>query len=156
MIERGNPEPLHRVDEVHGEPRHDRGRDDAAQDRPHVPQRDVAPPVAVEAEEDEDAELDGDDEIDRLLEEPLVPHGDAGIEAQPEGEVPGDSDQACVDRELPQLAPRRKPHAAAFPWTACSTHSTTVFCVPGPIPAHIGKARFSAAACSVTGSEPGA
>ena len=62
-------EAVHRLDEVDGQVRDQAGDDDAAGGRPHVPDRDVAPPAVVEAEGDEDDELDPDDEPDRPVEQ---------------------------------------------------------------------------------------
>ena len=51
--------------EVEDEVDEQRRDGDAARDAPHVPRGDVAPPAVVEAEGDEDDELDADDERDR-------------------------------------------------------------------------------------------
>ncbi len=150
-----HPESGNGIDEIDRK-RGDQARDDdAPEHRPHVADRHVAPPVAVEPEEDEDRQLEGNDDVDRLLEQPAVGRRDPVVEAQPVGQVPGAGDQARVHRHLPQLAAGAEPHAA-LSRTARSTHSATVFCTSAPIPAQSGKARFSRAAFSVSGSEPGA
>ena len=125
---------------------------DAAHRRPHVADRDVPPPAVVEAEEHEHDELDRHDDEDRAAEERVVVARHALVEAQLEGEVPRECDQAPVGDELPDPVSiywDQARTAAASRMTA-----TTRSCVSAGMPAHIGRARFSAAAFSVSGSEP--
>src|SRR5262249_10292241 len=126
---------------------------DAADDPPHVPRRDVAPPVVVEAEEDEDDELDRDDDQDRPLEQRLVEDWDAAVEAELEGEVPGCCDERRVGAELPDAGSGRN-HEVIFALAAVFTASTTRSCTSAGMPGQSGTAKFSAEARSVSGSDP--
>ena len=145
------------IGEVDDDRRDEAGDGHAARGAPHVAGRDVAPPAVVEAEEDEDRDLDQDHDPDRLVEERLVVGRDVRVEAQPEREVPGDSAQAGVDGELPEAMPveRQVLQRAAPTATLSRTTLATRSWVASSIPAHIGRARFSRAARSVSGSDPG-
>jgi hypothetical protein len=90
------------MSEVDGEVGDDaRGRD-AARRTPHVASGDVTPPPVVEAERDEDRELDRDDDEDRVDHQTVVRIRHALVEAQPEREPPGDRDQRRVREQLPE------------------------------------------------------
>ncbi len=144
---------LVRGNEVDDEARDEACHGDAAHRRPHVARRDVAPPAVVEAEEDEDAELDDDHDRQRAPQERLVVGRDLRrVEAQAEREVPRHGDEDCVGGELPQAV--AVDHRAAPTCTAARTVSTTRVCVSASIPAQSGNARFSRAARSVSGSDP--
>ncbi len=146
------------VEEAEHEEQDEARCDDSARGAPHVPRRDVAPPAVVEAGEREDAELDHRDEReDRPGDVVLVVDGQVGVEAEPEGEEPGDDDDREVRRQLRQPVPvDRRSHARADATpTASRTVETTRSCTSASIPPHSGSARFSAAALSVSGSEPG-
>ena len=131
-----------RVDQPDGELRDDARDGDAADDRPHVLDRDVAPPVAVEPEEDEDEQSDRDDDRERLRHQVLVEDRDAAVEAEPEGEVPGGRQQARVGDDLPDAIPADELHRVTPTAAAESTRSTTCCCCSTEMPAHIGSARF--------------
>ena len=154
------PRRVGRREEVDDEARRQRRDGHALERAPHVSRRDVAPPAVVEAEEREDDELDRDHEEDRPpADEPLVEGRDApeGVEAKLEGEQPGDRDQHAVGGELPDpVAVHRAPHRTASSDTASLTAATTCSCTSAPIPAHIGSARFSRDARSVSGKSPSA
>ena len=146
------------VEEAEDEEGDEARREHAARCSPHVPRRDVAPPAVVEAEEREDAELDRRDERqDRPGDVELVVDRQVGVEAEPEGEEPGGDDDREVRRELRQpVAVDGRPHARADATpTASRTVATTRSCTSASIPPQSGSARFSAAAFSVSGSEPG-
>ena len=74
----------------------------AAGRAPHVARGDVAPPPVVEAERDEDCELDRDDDEDRVDHQSVVRAGHALVEAKPEREPPGDRDQHGIREQLPE------------------------------------------------------
>ena len=134
----------------------DHGNGPAAQDAPHVLRRDVPPPAVVEAEGDEDRQHDPDHEDDDVpLQVAVVVDGPVGVEADVPGEHPGGGDERRVDGDLPQTMPvdGRAHDYAGTPATE-RTASTTRSCCSESIPPHIGSARFSAAARSVSGSEP--
>ncbi len=61
-----------------------------------------AAPAVVEAECDEDRELDRDDDEDGVDHQAVVGAGHALVEAQPEREPPGDRDQRAVREQLPE------------------------------------------------------
>ena len=88
-------------EEEQGRDQHDRGHHDRLHDRLHVLLVDEAPELRVEAEEREDHDLHRHDEDDRVLEEVLVAVRDPLVEAQDEGEVVGQRDQAHVHPDLP-------------------------------------------------------
>ena len=71
-VDRGDrprqPEAVHRLEQVDGQVGDEARDDDASDRRPHIADRDVAPPAVVEAEGDEDDQLDPDDEQDRPVE----------------------------------------------------------------------------------------
>ena len=139
--------------EVDDEAGDEAGDRHAAHGGPHVARRDVAPPAVVEAEEDEDRELHDDDDRERAPEQRLVVRRDPRrVEAQAEGEVPRGDDQAGVGGKLPEAVP--VDHEATPTVTAPRTVATTRSCVSRSIPTHMGSARFSRAARSVSGSEP--
>src|SRR5215210_4421679 len=76
------PETFDRIEEVDGGDR-DHGRDpDPEQRPPHVPRRHVAPPPLVEAEPDEDDELDREHDPERLHQHALVVRRDLEVEPQ--------------------------------------------------------------------------
>ena len=112
-------------------------RDDhAARRAPHVARRHVAPPAVVEAEEDEDGELDPDDDRERLpREQVLVERRNALVEADPERQPPRGRDQDRVGEEIEDAVSRDRQRHAATP-TALRTTSTTRSCcsdvMPGP------------------------
>ena len=155
-----DPDPARHRGLVEVEQREDEKRRDdrcrhAAQHAPHVLRRDVAPPAVVEAERDEDREHDPDDEDDDVPLEVAVVVARSRVEADVPGEDPGRGDERGVDRDLPQaMAAHGEAHGYAGTPTAERTASTTRSCCSGAIPPHIGSARFSAAARSVSGSEP--
>ena len=158
-VERGDAarerEAAHRVHEGHRQVGDEAADRDAARGAPHVAGRDVAPPAAVEAGEYEDDERDRDDDEDRAVEEPVVGRRGAVVPAELEGEPPRDRDQHRVGRELPQPVAGDRDHEATRSRTAERTTSTTRSCAAGSIPGQSGSARFSRAARSVSGSEPG-
>ena len=97
------------VDDDHSHDRPDRDREDRP---PHVPDGDVPPPVLVEAEEDEDSELNAhDDREDRRREELVVARRHALVEAHLEGEIPRKREKGGVGRDLPDSVTARQPHA---------------------------------------------
>ena len=101
-------------------------------------------------------ELDPDDEDDDVpLEVAVVVDGPVAVEADVPGEHPRGGDQRGVDGDLPETVPvdRRAHDYAGTPATE-RTASTTRSCCSRSMPPHIGSARFSAAARSVSGSEP--
>ena len=149
----GQPEPFDGVEEVDGRDRQHRRDDDADQRAPHVARRDVAPPALVEAERDEDGELDRDDEEDRLAQHRLVVRRHLEVEAQLEREPPGCRDHRGVRCDLPQPVPRDR-HYTLTP-TAERTTSTMRAWTSGSMPGQSGTEKFSSAARSVSGSEPG-
>ncbi len=134
---------------------HDRHRD-AAQDAPHVLRRDVPPPAVVEAESDEDREHDPDDEHDDVpLEVAVVIARPVSVEAHVPGEHPRRGDEGRVDDDLPEpMSVDGGSHGQAGTPSAARTVSTTRSCFSRSMPPHIGRARFSAAIRSVSGSEP--
>ena len=87
-------------------------RRDAARGAPHVAGGDVAPPAVVEAERDEDRELDRDDDEDRVDHQPVVRLRHALVETQPERQPPGDGDQHGVREQLPEPMPVDGNHEA--------------------------------------------
>jgi hypothetical protein len=99
------PDAVHRRHEVDGHVGHETRDDDAARGRPHVADRDVAPPAVVEAERDEDDELDRDDDQDRPAEERDVEDRPLVVEAQREREPPRERDDRRVDEHLPEPVP---------------------------------------------------
>src|SRR5438270_5119785 len=140
---------MREVDDEIGDDTRDR---DAARRAPHVTCRDVAPPAVVEAEDDEDRQLDRDGDGDRVDEQPVVRTRDAVVEAQPEREPPGEPDQRRVGDELPDPVAVDRHHDATG--AAACTVDTTCSCVSASMPAHNGTEKFSRASCSVTGSAP--
>jgi hypothetical protein len=95
-------EPVDRMGEVDGEIGDDARRRDAARRAPHVAGRDVTPPAVVEAECDEDRELDRDDDEDRVDHQAVVRARHALVEAQPERKPPGNRDQRGIREQLPE------------------------------------------------------
>ena len=95
-------EAVDRVGEVDGEVGDDARGGDAARRTPHVAGGDVAPPPVIEAECDEDRELDRDDDEDRVDHQAVVGAGHALVEAQPERKPPGNRDQRGVREQLPE------------------------------------------------------
>ena len=152
------PSCVGRREEVDDEAGRERGDGDSARRAPHVPRGHVSPPAVVEPEGGEDAELDRDDEEDRPPVDELVVEGRdlfVRVEAQLEREEPRDGDQSGVGGELPDpVAVHRASQRTASSDTASLTAATTRSCTSGPIPAHIGSARFSAEARSVSGKSP--
>ncbi len=84
-------------------------RDAGAHDVEQVAQRDVAPPARVQAEGDEDDDLDQDDAPQALVTDLLRPDRQL-LEAEEEGRVPGERDQPRVDEDVGQPVPDRKGH----------------------------------------------
>src|SRR6185503_10533997 len=125
------------LEEAEDQERDERRRHDAAGRAPHVTRRDVAPPAVVEAEEREDAELDrGDEGEDLPAQVALVVDGQVGVEAEPEGEVPGRDDDGQVRGELREPMPvEGSPHRADATPTAARTTSTTRSCCSAVMPA---------------------
>src|SRR5581483_1851948 len=116
-----------------------------------------APPAAVEAEEQEDRELDRDDEDDRAPEQRVVVDGEPLVEAELEGEHPRDRDDPGVRDELEEPVAADPAHRRADESaTAERTVSTTRSCASAGMPGQSGNAMLSAAARSVSGSAPGA
>src|SRR5262249_51858783 len=74
---------------------------DTTRRAPHVACGDVAPPAVVEAEEDEDHQLDPDDDQHRLRKQRVVIPRNALVEAELEGEPPGERDQSAISDDLP-------------------------------------------------------
>jgi len=147
------------VEEGEDEEDRDRPEHDAPEHGPHVAGRDVAPPAVVEARQREDGQLHGDDEEDdRPVEVAVVVDRAALVEAEAPGEPPRARDDRRVDGDLPDRVPvdRAADHQArtATP-AAARTVETTRAWRSTSIPPHIGSARFSAAARSVSGNEPG-
>ena len=143
------------VQQREGEEDRDDSGGHAAQDAPHVLRRHVAPPAVVEAEGDEDRERDDDDaEDDVQLQIPVVVPGPR-VEAHVPGRDPRERDQRGIDGDLPEaMSVDREAHDYAGTPTAARTASTTRSCCSSAIPPHIGSARFSADARSVSGREP--
>ena len=109
------------VDEADGG---SRGDGDGEHRPPHVPDGDVAPPVVVEAEEDEDDKLDRDDgDEDVEPEELVVTRRHALVEADLERQIPGERDEARVGGHLHSLwrltsltrSPPRRPPSGSWP-----------------------------------------
>src|SRR5205085_11993877 len=119
---------------------------------PRGPGGHVAPPAVVEAEEDEDHELGPEDDQDRALEERGVERWHAVVEAELEGEPPRGGHQACIRGQLPDPVPVDGDHYAAFTAAASRSTETTSCWISGLIPTQSGRARFSRAARSVSGS----
>ena len=113
--------------------------------------------MVIEAEGHERRDLDAQDEQDRPLEEAVVDEGHARVEAEVEGEIPGERDEARIDDDLPDPVSVDESHQVweARTGTADRIVSTTSSCLSGSMPAQSGKATSSAAARSVSGSEPG-
>ena len=103
---------MDRVCEVDGEVGDDaRGRH-ATGSTPHVAGGNVTPPTVVEAERDEDRELDRDDDEDRVDHQPVVRARYALVEPQPERKPPGNRDQRGVREQLPEPMPVDGNHEA--------------------------------------------
>jgi hypothetical protein len=145
-------EALDRVREIDDEVRDDARDGHATCSAPHVARRHVPPPPVVEAEDDEDGELDRDDDGERVDEEPVVRARHTVVEAEPEREPPRECDQRRVGEQLPEAVPVDR-HQDATGAAACTTE-TTRSCVPASIPAQSGTEKFSRPSCSVTGNEP--
>ena len=109
------PDAVHRRDEVHGHVGEERRDDDAARRAPHVAHRHVPPPAAMEAEHEEDRELDRDDEQDRAAKQRVVVDRQALVEPELEREHPGDGDDRRVRQQLQQPVAADSGHAAAAP-----------------------------------------
>ena len=128
-IPRGSRAVLVRRERVQHEVDEQRRDDDAARRAPHVPRRDVAPPAVVEAEEDEDRELDPEHE-QRTSASRAGACRRTGrlVEADPEREPPRGDDQDRVGEQIEDAVPGdRQRHATARP-TAARTTSTTRSC----------------------------
>ena len=142
-------------EEIDDEARRERGDGHPAERAPHVPRGHVAPPPVVEAESREDDELDRDDEQHRPpADELLVERRDLPerVEANLEREQPGGGNQPAVGGELPDpVSVHQAVHRTASSDTASLTAATIRSCTSAPIPAHIGSARFSREARSVSG-----
>src|SRR5713226_841618 len=109
----------------------------------------------MEAEEEEDGDLDRDDDQDRAAQERVVVDRQALVEPQLEGEEPGERDDPRVDQQLQQAMSPEPAHALAATPTAERTTSTTSSCCSTEIVGQSGTEKFSRAARSVSGSEPG-
>ena len=145
------------VEQCEDEEGGDDGGRHTAQDAPHVLRRDVPPPAVVEAERDEHRDRDPDDEDhDVPLEVAVVVAGPrVALEPDVPGEHPRGRDERGVDRDLPEpVSVDGRAHGYAGTPTAARTASTTRSCCSREMPPHIGSARLSAAARSVSGSEP--
>ena len=105
------PHVVHRREEVHGDVGDERCDDHSARSAPHVVHRDVAPPAAMEAEEQEDRDLDRDDDQDRASKQRVVVDRQALVEPELERKEPGERDDACVDQELQQAMSPEPAHA---------------------------------------------
>ncbi len=147
-------QPLDGIEEVDRCNREHRSDRNAGDRTPHVSRGDVAPPALVEPERDEDGELDRDHEQDRLAQHRLVEARHLEVEAQLEGEIPGGGDQHRVDGGLPDPMPGNRHQWTRTP-TAERTASTTRSWIAASIPGQSGTEKFSAAARSVSGREPG-
>jgi hypothetical protein len=91
--------PCCRAERVERQVDEQRRDDDTARRAPHVARRDVPPPAVVEAEEDEDGELDPEDDRERLpREEVLVERRNRLVEADPERQPPRGGDQDRIWR----------------------------------------------------------
>ena len=149
------PDAVDRRDEVHGHVRKERRDDDAARRAPHVAHRHVPPPAAMEAEHEEDRELDRDDEQDRAAKQCVVVDRQALVEPELEREHPGDGDDRRVRQQLQQPVAADSGHAAAAPArTTERTTSTTRSCASAGMPGQSGTEKFTFATASVSGSEP--
>ncbi len=134
---------------------------DATDRPPHVLRGHVAPPAVVEAEGDEDRNLDREDESDHIPLEVavVVDRPPRPLEAQVPREHPGRDDQPGVHADLPEPVPvdrgahRYRMTYAGTP-SAARTVSTTRSCCSAVIPAHSGTEKFSLAARSVSGRSP--
>ena len=109
----------------------------------------------MEAEHEEDRELDHDDEHDRAAQQRVVVDRQAVVEAQLEREHPGDGDDRRVRDQLQQPVPPDAAHAPAPTPTAARTTSTTRSCASTGIPGQSGTEKLTSATASVSGSEPG-
>ena len=147
-------------EEVDDEARGERGHGDAAERAPHVARGHVAPPPVVEAERREDNELDRNDEQDRPPADELLVEGrdvPPRVEPDQEREQPGSGDQRAVCGELPDpVTVHQGTQRTASSDTASLTAATTCSCTSAPIPDHIGSARFSREARSVSGKSASA
>ena len=89
------------------------------------------------------------------LEIALVVDRQVGVEAEPEGEVPGGDDDRQVRSQLREPMPvEGRSHRADATPTAARTTSTTRSCCSAVMPAQSGTEKFSCAARSVSGSAP--
>ena len=151
-VDRGDrprqPEAVHRRHEVDGQVGDEARDDDAARRRPHVAHRDVAPPAVVEAEGDEDDELDPDDEQDRPVEQrasrSAAGRGRSGAGTRATRTT---ATIAASTSELPEPV-RREELAHQTPSatpTAERTTSTTRSCASAGIPGQSGSEKFSVA-----------
>ena len=107
--------------------------------------------MVVEAREGEDADLEADHDENRLADEIAVAIGDCEVEAEGEGQVPGDRDETCVHEQVEDAAAVEPPHDAALRVSAERTPSTTRSCCSAVIAGHKGSASVSRAARSVSG-----
>src|SRR5439155_24459685 len=105
----------------------------AANRRPDVLHRDVPPAAVVEAGEDEDAHLHRDDDQDRPVEDPLVRLRGPVVEAELEGEEPGERDEAGIGGELPEPVAVERHARATRAASASRTTATTRSCCSGAI-----------------------
>ena len=109
----------------------------------------------MEAEQEEDRELDRDDEQDRAPQQRVVVDRQALVEPKLEGEHPGDGDDRRVRQQLQQPVAADPAHAAGAPTpTAERTTSTTRSCASTGMPGQSGTEKFTSATRSVSGSEP--
>ena len=112
-----------RVGEVNGEVGDDARSGDAPRRAPHVAGGNVTPPTIVEAERDEDRELDRDDDEDRVDHQAVIRARDALVEPQPERKPPGKRNERGVREQLPEPMPVDGNHEATGT-DACTTETT--------------------------------
>jgi len=115
----------HRRGEVDGDVGDERSDRDAARRSPHVAGGHVAPPAVVEAEEDEDQQLDPHDDQQRPLEEGVVIRRHAVVEAQLERQPPRGRNQQTIRNELPDPVAVDRDHEAAAPTVEASRTTLT-------------------------------
>ncbi len=144
-----------RVPEVERRHGQDRGDADREERAPDVADRDIAPPVVVQAEDDEGEDLHADhDEHDVQAEERLVAGRHPVVEADVEREDPRQRDETGVDDGLPEAMPVERAHQAAFSAEAARRHSTTCSCSSREMAGQSGSASVSREARSVAGRLP--
>ena len=128
---------------------------DAAERSPHVPRRDVAPPAVVEAEEDEDGELDPDDEQqDRPVEVASRRRpGRVWSKRSCNARYQACGDERRVGRELPEPMPVERTHHAPRPPRPRVLPRRRAPAARRAMPGPERDEKFSRAARSVSGSD---